>query len=92
MTITLDLSPAAEKQIEESIAQHDAQKLQRLLTEAIPSTVDRLINRPRQRLTVGEFQEFIKRLTTRVETTLHGQSLYLSDYAMSRESIYEDHP
>ena len=89
MTITLDLSPAAEKQIEESIAQHDAQKLQMLLTEAIQSTVDRLINRPKQRLTVGEFQEFIKRLTTRVETTLQGQSLNLSDYAMSRESIYE---
>ena len=91
MTIMFDLPPAMEKEIEESIAQRDAQRLQRLLSEAIPSTVDRLLNRPMRRLTAEEFQRFINHFTERVTTKLAGSDLSLSDYALSRESFYEDH-
>ena len=88
MTITLDLSPAAEKQIEESIAQHDAQRLQRLLIEAIPVTVDRLISRRKQRLSAEEFRKATDQLIQDFSAALGKDSPLLSDYAVSREGIY----
>lgn len=92
MTITLELSPSAEMQIEESIAQRDAQRLQRLLIEAIPVTVDRLISHHKRRVSAEEFQKLADQLIHDFSSALGKNSPLLSDYAVSREGIYEDHP
>lgn len=92
MTITLDLPPLMEKQIEESIAQRDSQRLQRLLIDAIPFTVARLISLSGHQLTKEEFKQLSFQLINEFSIPYGKNSPLLSDYAVSRESIYEDHP
>lgn len=92
MTITLNLSPAAEKEIAESIAHRDRERLEQLLTEAIPSTVAQLMNNSGRRLTLEEFRKLSHKLIEDFSASYGTKSPLLSDYAVSREGIYEEHP
>lgn len=56
MRITLELSPAVEGRLRESIAQRDADAVRRLLAEALTPTVETLLQEIPAELTEAEFE------------------------------------
>lgn len=94
--ITLELSPELKQKLRESIARRDAQSIQQLLAEAFAPTVEALLEQTPTQLNNNnsedelELEESIDRLLD--EFALHVNSIpTLSDYAVSREGIYEEH-
>lgn len=98
MIITVELPSDVETQIYESVSRQDAATVRRLLTAALAQTVDtaveQLLRGPRHasihranQLTDAEFEELVDELLDMTPVVSS-----LSDYAVSREGIYEDHP
>ncbi len=58
----------------------------------IPDSAENVSTNNNKRLSLEEFEEIADRLAE-LSMKIHGPDAKpLSDYAMSRESIYEDHP
>jgi hypothetical protein len=53
---------------------------------------DRLAAKVRQEITEEEFETMVDRLTDEFAKNVGKNASLLSDYAISRESIYEEHP
>ena len=96
-TITLQLSPELEQKLRESIARHDAQSIQQLLANAFAPTVKALLEQTPYQSHEQEWEDEDE-LEASIDRLLDECGLYvgslptLSDYAVSREGIYEDHP
>ncbi|BAU07164.1 hypothetical protein NIES592_14635 [Fischerella major NIES-592] len=96
-TITLQLSPELEQKLRESIARHDAESIRQLLADAFAPTVEVLLGQiPTQfndeELGDDELEASIDNLLEEFELYTGSNLPTLSDYAVSREGIYEDHP
>jgi len=98
MIITLELPPEVETKLRDTAARHDAGAVRRLLTEAmehvVDSTVEALLHDPLHGsrrgddgLTDMEFEALADEVMT-----LAPPLPALSDSAICREAIYEDHP
>ena len=92
MRITLELSPAVEGQLRESVAQRDADAVRRLLVAVLTPTVETLLQEMPAELTEAEFEATVDQLADTLAADLGPNAPSLSDYAISREGIYEDHP
>ena len=92
MKITLELSPAVEAQLRESAARRDVDTVRRLLVEALTPTVEALLRETPGELTNAEFATLADQLADELTACLGPNVPSLSDYAVSREGIYEDHP
>lgn len=92
MKITLELSPAVEVQLRESAARRDADTVRRLLMEVLTPTVEALLREVPDELTDAEFETLADQLANELTACLGPNIPSLSDYAVSREDIYEDHP
>ncbi len=90
MTITVYITPDIEKQVQENISLGDTDAVRRLLVEALEPTVDALMNNKPQ-LSVEEFEIMLDRLAEKFMEYVGPDVPPLSDYALSREGIYEDH-
>lgn len=97
-TITLQLSPELEQKLRESIARRDTQSIRQLLADAFAPMVEGLLEQiPTQfhhekLATEDEFEASIDKLLDEFESYIGTKLPTLSDYAVSREGIYEDRP
>jgi antitoxin ParD1/3/4 len=92
MKVTLELSPDVEAQLRESAARNDADAVRRLLVDAFTPTVEALLRELPAMLTDAEFEAIADQLTDELTTCRGLHVPALSDYAVSRAGIYEDHP
>lgn len=92
LTITLDLTPVEEEQLQKEIAEENKEGVRHLLLRALEPTVRELLSRPIQTDKIKEFEELTAQLHKVVNEALPEDFRGLSDYAMSREGIYGDHP
>ncbi|MDM9379725.1 hypothetical protein QUB80_03290 [Chlorogloeopsis sp. ULAP01] len=91
-TITLQLSPELEQKLRASIARRDAESIRQLLADAFAPTVAALLEQTPIQFNDGEVEDEDK-LEASIDKLLNESNLAtLSDYAVSREGIYEDHP
>lgn len=92
MQITLELSPDIEGRLRESVAHGDAEAVRRLLVEVLTPTVEALLQETPAELTDTEFEAVVDQLADELTTSLGPNVPSLSDHAVSRAGIYEDHP
>ena len=90
MTITVYIPPEIEEQLNENISNGNKDAVRRMLVEAIEPTVDVLMNEKRQ-YSVEELQSMLDQLIEEFMACVGPDVPPLSDYALSREGIYEDH-
>ncbi len=100
MTVTLELSSEAEAKLRESIARKDAESASRVLAEAFAPAVENLLKsheieelpqKSPDELSDEEFEALADQLADETERMIAPGTPPLSDYALSRESFYEDH-
>lgn len=91
MTITLNLSPEQEAQLRSLIARQDAVSIRNLLAEAVAPTVEALLSQPSEELSIDEFDAILDQLADEMASYFGPNPPVLSDYAVSRAGIYEDH-
>ncbi|MGV0029139.1 hypothetical protein [Phormidesmis priestleyi] len=91
-TITLQLSPELEARLRESLDRHDTKSFHQLLAEAFAPTVEAMLQKNAS-AKLEEFDRLLVELDALNDEILanHGSLPVLSDYAVSREGIYEDH-
>jgi antitoxin ParD1/3/4 len=92
MKITLELPPDVEAQLRERATRRDVEAVRRLLAEALTPTVEALLRETSEELTDEEFEAVADQLADELTASLGPQTSLLSDYAVSREGIYEGHP
>jgi len=92
MQITLELSTDIEVRLRESVAQGDGEAVRRLVVEVLTPTVEALLQEPPAELTDAEFEAVADHLADELTVSLGPNVPSLSDYAVSRAGIYEDHP
>lgn len=91
--ITLNLSPEVEAKCRERIASGDAIALQQLLAEAFAPTVEALLQpSPNPIEQQDEFEAIANQLADELTDSLGPDVPTLSDYAVSRAGIYQEHP
>jgi antitoxin ParD1/3/4 len=92
MQITLELSPDIELRLRASVAHGDADAVRRLLVEVLTPTVEALLQETPAELTDTEFEAVADQLAGELTASLGPNVPSLSDHAVSRAGIYEDHP
>ncbi|MBO0348390.1 hypothetical protein J0895_04570 [Phormidium pseudopriestleyi FRX01] len=93
ISITLKLSPEVEAKCRKSIASGDAIALQQLLAEAFAPTVEELLQHSQNPIEQkDEFEAIANQLADELTDSLGPDIPTLSDDAISRPGIYEEHP
>lgn len=92
VTITIEISHDIELQIREHAARGNADAVRHLLTEALDPTVEALIRRyTSAKLSDDAFETLADQLADEFMAYVGPDCPPLSDYAVSREGLYEDH-
>jgi len=93
MTITVQIPHDIEMKIHEKVSRGDTNAVRYLLLDAlIPKIVETWINKNVQsKLSNDEFEVVADQLADQFMAYVGPNSLPLSDYAVSREGIYEDY-
>lgn len=92
LTVKLDLSPEQETQLRDSIARHDIARVRQLLSDALEDTVESLLHDGLETPDESAFDTMTAQLVDMVAETITPETPILSDEAVSRTGIYEDHP
>lgn len=92
MIITLELSPEVEVQLRMGIATHDAEGIRQLLVQAFSPTIEKLLQQDTDQLDHQAFESIADQLADELIGGIESNTPLLSDYAISRAGIYEDHP
>jgi antitoxin ParD1/3/4 len=92
MKITFALPSEIEAQLRENVIRHDTAAVRRLLVEAVTPLVEALLRETPRELTDVEFEDIADQLAEDLAVCVGPHIAPLSDYAVSREGIYEDHP
>ncbi len=90
MTITFQIPPDIEKQLRENVSRGDTDAVRSLLVEALESTLQALMKEKPQ-LSIEEMEMRLDRLADKFMEFVGPDVPPLSDYAVSREGIYEGH-
>lgn len=90
MTITVYIPPDIEQQLNENISNGDKDAVRHLLVDAVEPKVEELMNNKAQ-YTVEELQSMLDKLIDEFMSCVGHDVPPLSDYAVSRPGIYEDH-
>jgi antitoxin ParD1/3/4 len=92
MTITLELSPDVQARLRAKIARQDAESIRQLLADTFAPTVEALLQQPGDQMNEDEFEAIADSLADEWAACVKSPTPILSDYAVSRAGIYEDHP
>ena len=94
MTITVEIPHDVEKQIQENVARGDIKAVRRLLQETVfPAVEASIMNRAAPPIVSNEeFEAQLDKLADIFMEYVDPNCPPLSDYAVSREGIYEGHP
>ena len=90
MTITVQIPPDIETQIRENASLGNTETVHRLLLDALVPTVEALM-KPNPQLSVDELNALADEMGDKFMRFVGPDCLPLSDHAVSREGIYEDH-
>ena len=90
MTITVQIPPNIERQIRKSISLGETDTVRHLLLEILEATVDTLMSNNSQ-LSDDEFEALADQLADEFMVSVGPDCPPLSDYAVSREGLYEGH-
>ena len=92
MTITIEIPHDIEIQIRENAARGNADAVRRLLIEALGPTIEALIrHHTSSPLSDEAFEVLADQLADEFMAYVGPECPPLSDYAVSREGLYEDH-
>jgi len=92
MTITVHIPHNIEMQIREKVSRGDTDAVRHLLLEALEPTVEVLINNDTpSKLSDDEFEALADQLADEFMAYVGPNCPPLSDYAVSREGLYEVH-
>lgn len=91
MTITLELPPELQLKLRTNIARRDRESIRQLLADALTPKVEALFQQP-QRQSDDDFEANADLLAEEFAACVQYTSPQLSDYAVSRAGIYEEHP
>lgn len=92
MTITLDIPHHIEAQIYEHAARGDADAVRHLLVEALGPAVESLIRRhTKSKPSQDDFELLADQLASELMEYIAPDTPPLSDEAVSRRGLYEDH-
>ncbi len=92
MRLTLELTPKLEERFREGVAQQDVSQVKDVLGLAIEDFVQSLMLTPPPPLTEREWDQIADEIVALVEAGREDPTQPLTDYAISREGIYGDHP
>ncbi len=92
LTVTLDLSPTEEQELRQGIADHNSEIVRRLLLGALEPTVANLLSYSIESTNEQRWQELTAQMHKIVAAALPKDFEGLSEYAVSREGIYAEHP
>lgn len=94
VTVTVELTPIQEKKLRTGLALQDEESVRQLLLDAIEPTIVDLFKEAETTETKGEaeWNQLSVLLTEELAARLPSDFQELSDYAVSREGIYAEHP
>ena len=90
MTITIQIPPNIERQIRKNVSLGETDAVRRLLLEVLEEAVETLISNNPQ-LSDDEFEALADQLVDEFMVSVGPDCPPLSDYAVSREGLYEGH-
>jgi antitoxin ParD1/3/4 len=90
MTITVQIPPDIERQIRKSVSLGEIDAVRHLLLEVLEVEVETLMSNNPQ-LSDDEFEALADQLADEFMVSVGPDCLPLSDYAVSREGLYEGH-
>ena len=90
MTITVQIPPNIERQIRKSMSLGETDAVRHLLLEILEATVEALMSNNPQ-LSDDEFEALADQLADEFMVSVGPDCPPLSDYAVSREGLYEGH-
>ncbi len=91
MRITFELPAHLEEKVRESMARGDTVAVCQLLADALAPTVESLMLASQPPLSDEEFEALADQLADETAADRGPNAKPLSDYAVSREGLYEDH-
>ena len=92
MVIPLHVPAHLESQFRQSAALGDAETMRRVLSEAIDLNIEAILHEGQgEELTLDEFERLADELAEGIAEERGSQARPLSEHAVSRESLYEDH-
>lgn len=92
MTITVQIPSDIERQIREKVSCGDTDTVRHLLLEVLDPIVEALMNNNiPSKLSDDEFEALLDKLADEFMTYVGPDCPPLSDYAVSREGLYEEH-
>ena len=92
MTLMIELTPEMEERFRAGIANHDAVQVRQVLAKAVDDLIESMMPAQQPALTPDEWEREADELLAYVDSILPDDVPILSDYAISREGIYGDHP
>ena len=92
LVIKLELSPGIRAKLQDRLARHDKDRVYQLLTEALGPTVEAWLQQPPDLLRDDEFEVLIDQFAATLAAGMSSETPVLSDAAISRTAIYEEHP
>jgi antitoxin ParD1/3/4 len=92
MTVTLEIPPEIETQLRERASYGDAATMERLIAQVATPVVEKMLAETPDSLSDEEFEALSNELIEEFARCVGPNHPVLSDYAVSREGIYEEHP
>ena len=92
LSVTLTLTPEQQARLQEGLDRRDPHAVRRVLLDAVEPTVETLLHDVTGDLSVEEFMILLDQMADIASRSLPPDWPGLSDYAVSREGIYGDHP
>ncbi len=93
MVIPLHVPDHLESQFRQSAARRDVDTMRRVLSEAIDLNIEAMLHESQEKeLTLEEFERLADELADGIAEERGPQAQPLSEYAVSREGLYEDAP
>jgi antitoxin ParD1/3/4 len=92
MKITVELTPDMETVLRENVARRDGAAIRSMLATLLTPTVEALLQQSSAEPNDAEFEALADQLADQLVAFQGADAPALSDYAVSREGIYEEHP
>ena len=92
MIITLELSPELQAKLRTNIARRDSESIRQLLADTFTPKVEALFQQTHSQIDDDEFEAVADSLANEYAACVKSTTPPLSDYAVSRAGIYEEHP
>ncbi|MBI4670947.1 MAG: hypothetical protein HY741_04660 [Chloroflexi bacterium] len=92
MVLSIELTPELEERFREGVALHDKSQVRDVLALAVDYYVESMMFTPPSPITEDDWDQVLDELDAFLDSILSDDIPVLSDYALSREGIYGDHP